>query len=114
MTDGTTRTWSASDWSTASREREDPAAGPRPDRPRETEEAPGRQPGPPEPDEPKRDQPGPISPEPDYLPEGPRDPLPGSGQPSPRRSSGHPIATAVSAEPTTPTAAPFRGERRAS
>src|SRR5215216_7225766 len=63
--------------------------GPRPDRPRETEEAPGRQPGPPEPDEPKRDQPGPISPEPDYLPEGPRDPLPGSGQPSPRRSSGH-------------------------
>src|SRR5215203_2039967 len=88
MTDGTTRTWSASDWSTASREREDPAAGPRPDRPRETEEALGRQPGPPEPVEPKRDQPGPISPEPDYLTEGPRDPLPGSGPPSPRRSSG--------------------------
>src|SRR5215218_8625603 len=30
MKDGTTRTWSASDWSTASREREDPAAGPSP------------------------------------------------------------------------------------
>src|SRR5215216_3219559 len=90
MTDGTSRTGSAPVIvSTASREREDPAAEPRPDRPRETEEAPGRQPGPPEPDEPKRDQPGPISPEPDYLPEGPRDPLPGSGQPSPRRSSGH-------------------------
>jgi hypothetical protein len=61
--------------STASREREEPATGPRPDRPRKTEEAP-LGPQRPEADEPKRDQPGPISPEPDYLPDGPKDPLP--------------------------------------
>ena len=61
---------------TASREREKSVAGWRPDHPRETEEAPRGPRRPPDADEPKRDQPGPISPEPDYLPDGPKDPLP--------------------------------------
>ena len=62
--------------STASREREELAAGPRPARPRETEETPRDPRRPPDADEPKRDQPGPISPDAGYLPDGPKDPLP--------------------------------------
>jgi hypothetical protein len=61
---------------TASHERTEPVAGSGLDHPRETEEAPRGPRRPPDADEPERDQPGPISPEPDYLPDGPKDPLP--------------------------------------
>jgi hypothetical protein len=44
--------------------------------PHQTEQKPGGNPEPPKPDMPGQDQPGPVSPEPDYLPEGPKDPLP--------------------------------------
>ncbi|KLK90187.1 hypothetical protein AA309_27140 [Microvirga vignae] len=52
------------------------ASGHGPKKPRETEQKPAGDPRPPKPDRPAQDQPGPISPEPDYLPEGPKDPLP--------------------------------------
>jgi len=51
-------------------------SGHEPKQPRNTEQNPGDEPEPPEPDVPDQDRPGPISPEPDFLPEGPKDPLP--------------------------------------
>ena len=51
-------------------------SGHEPKEPRERDQKPDRDPGSPKPDRPGQNQPGPVSPEPDYLPEGPKDPLP--------------------------------------
>lgn len=48
----------------------------RPKESRETEQKSDGDQEPPKTDRPGQDQTGPISPEPDYLPEGPKDPLP--------------------------------------
>jgi hypothetical protein len=61
---------------TAPREPKNPASGSRLDHPHEPEAEPGHAPKPPEADVPQQDQPGPISPDPDYLPDGAKDPLP--------------------------------------
>ena len=61
---------------TAPRERKDPASGAHPDHPHEPEAEPGHAPKSPKANAPQQDQPGPISPDPDYLPDGPKDPLP--------------------------------------
>jgi hypothetical protein len=47
-----------------------------PDQPREAEQMPDGRPHPAKPNGPEQDQSGPASPDPDYLPEGPKDPLP--------------------------------------
>ncbi len=51
-------------------------SGHEPKEPRERGQEPGRDPEPPKPGRPGQDQAGSVSPEPDYLPEGPKDPLP--------------------------------------